>query len=172
MPPPAVAIQSGGNFTLPCPARRHSEDMNSTPEWPLTLYFDGHCPLCLKEVGWLASRADPARLRLVDLHQLAGSEPGLPDQATLMATLHARDASGRWFTGVDATLAAWQAAGVGAWLAWLRLPGVHWLARHIYRVFARHRMSLGRWLGPTVCDQRCRQQAMDQLGAERINDGR
>ena len=89
-----------------------------------------------------------------------------------MASLHARDADGTWFEGVDATLAAWQAAGVGRRLAWLRWPGIYWLAKRVYRWFARHRHLLGRWLGPRVCDEHCRQTAREQAGQGPARDGR
>ena len=37
------------------------------PHWPLTLYHDGDCPLCAREIAWLRGNADPARLQLSDI---------------------------------------------------------------------------------------------------------
>src|SRR5690606_26370025 len=37
------------------------------PTLPLTLYVDADCPLCAREIHLLQRRADPQRLRLVDI---------------------------------------------------------------------------------------------------------
>ncbi len=42
------------------------------PHWPLTLYHDGDCPLCAREIAWLKRNADPARLQLTDIAALLG----------------------------------------------------------------------------------------------------
>ncbi|MCE9680747.1 DCC1-like thiol-disulfide oxidoreductase family protein [Halomonas alkalisoli] len=34
---------------------------------PVTLYHDGHCPLCQREVAWLARHPLAARVELVDI---------------------------------------------------------------------------------------------------------
>ena len=142
------------------------------PRLPVTVYYDGQCPLCLKEMGWLARHASADDLKLVNIHQLAGADPALPEPQALMAVLHARDADGHWYLGVDATLAAWQAAGKGQWLAWLRWPVIAWVARRVYAWFARHRMSISARLGPRVCDGRCQSQAHRQLERQAPGDGR
>ena len=41
--------------------------MDRKPTWPLTLYFDGECPLCAREIKTLRGRAAPERLRFVDI---------------------------------------------------------------------------------------------------------
>jgi predicted DCC family thiol-disulfide oxidoreductase YuxK len=143
-----------------------------TEELPITLYFDGHCPLCLREVRWLAGRARPDRLRLVDVHDdLALACDSTPPRESMLAVLHARTATGRWLTGVDATVAAWQAAGAGAWVVWLAWPGVRRLSWPLYRLFARHRHRLARWVGDRMCDPDCRQQAHDRVDPDRIKGG-
>ena len=142
------------------------------PKLPLTLYYDGHCPLCLKEVGWLARRARPGDLELVDLHRLEPGREDMPDHQALMAILHAQDADGHWYRGVDATLAAWQAAGVGRWLVWLDWPLIHRVARRVYAWFARHRMTISARLGPRVCDGQCQSRARIALDRAEMNDGR
>jgi len=38
-----------------------------TPEFPLTLYVDLACPLCAREVRWLARHARPERLVMRDI---------------------------------------------------------------------------------------------------------
>ncbi|AWM92497.1 hypothetical protein DJ564_17570 [Pseudomonas sp. 31-12] len=41
--------------------------MHKKEQWPLTLYFDGECPLCAREIKFLNQRAKDARLRFVDI---------------------------------------------------------------------------------------------------------
>jgi predicted DCC family thiol-disulfide oxidoreductase YuxK len=139
---------------------------------PITLYFDGRCPLCLREVRWLAGRADPARLRLVDVHDdLALACDRTPAREEMLAILHARTASGQWLTGVEATVAAWQAAGAGVWVRWLIWPGVRRLSWLLYRLFARYRHRLARIVGEQVCNPDCRQQAHDSVDPARVKGG-
>ena len=132
------------------------------PTYPLNLFFDGACPLCVKEVAWLARIGDPQRLQLVDVNTL-DTEANLPSRADLLATLHARDRAGTWYRGVDATVVAWQAAGVGGRVAWLRWPLIYPLAKVVYRLFARHRHAISRLFGAKVCDERCMGAARTQL---------
>lgn len=136
--------------------------MALNPVYPVELFFDGDCPLCIREVAWLAARSSAGRLQLLDVNTLE-SDDNLPGRAELLAILHARDAAGNWYRGVDATVAVWQAAGVGARVAWLRWPLIYPVARWTYGLFARHRVSLARLFGARVCDQRCRGAARRQL---------
>ena len=41
--------------------------MNMRPTWPLTLYYDGDCPLCAREIHTLRRHASVQRLCLVDI---------------------------------------------------------------------------------------------------------
>jgi len=135
---------------------------------PLTLYFDGRCPLCLREVRWLALRARPDRLRLVDVHDdLALTCHSTPSRQEMLAMLHARTARGQWLVGVDATVAAWQAAGVGGWVSWLTWPLMRRFSVFAYQWFARYRHRLAALVGERVCDRGCREEALRNAGPER-----
>ena len=70
-----------------------------------TLHYDGHCPLCMREVRLLRRIAGPG-LALVDLHEVP-DRPGQPTRLFKLTTLHLQTASGEWLTGVDATVRAW-----------------------------------------------------------------
>ena len=126
-------------------------------EWPLTLYHDADCPLCAREINFLRKRSDPTRLILVDISAAdfdAFQQTGrsLP---VLQASLHGQDASGRWFTGLDATRASWLAGGFkrASWI--LGLPPVRWLLLPGYRLFAWLRPSL-HWLPHPDGAARCK----------------
>ena len=129
------------------------------PHWPLTLYHDGDCPLCAREIAWLKRRARPDRLQLSDI-RAADFDPEAIDRslAQLQNLLHGRFADGRWVTGLDATYWSWIAAG-HPWLAeplswrWLR-PAVN----SLYRQFCRLRPSLA-WLPHPDGAQRCQNDA-------------
>jgi predicted DCC family thiol-disulfide oxidoreductase YuxK len=90
---------------------------------PITVYFDGHCAVCSREVA-LYRRLD-RRTRICWL-DLAGPTDVLHDAGFSLAAaldlLHVRDADGSLRIGLDAHL-----------LMWERLPGLHWLARAVRR---------------------------------------
>lgn len=91
---------------------------------PVTLYHDGRCPLCQKEVQWLSRHPRGNRIRLVDI-QAPGFDPqalGIRFEA-MMGKLHLRDVDGRWFIGMDASRALYAVLGYRR-LVWLScLPG-------------------------------------------------
>jgi len=127
------------------------------PELPLTLYVDGACPLCAREIIWLRRHATPDRLQLMDISaQGFNSEERSLEQ--LRSKLHARGANGQWLTGLDATYWSWRAAGLGKWaapLGWRPLRPFLLLA---YWLFSLARPHLG-WLphpaGSNRCAERC-----------------
>ncbi|MCQ4347634.1 DUF393 domain-containing protein [Pseudomonas stutzeri] len=120
--------------------------MSDAPAWPLTLYYDGACPLCAREIRLLRRRADAARLQLVDIAAGDFDPTSLGLSLTqLQARLHARFADGRWVDGLDATFWSWRAAGLGHWAAPLRWPPLRPLLEAGYRLFCRLRPQL-HWL--------------------------
>ena len=68
--------------------------MYRSPHWPLTIYYDGDCPLCAREIRFLNRHANAQRLLLIDI----GSEAFQADCVgidTLINRLHARFADGQ-----------------------------------------------------------------------------
>lgn len=114
------------------------------PEWPLTLYYDGECPLCLREIRMFRRRNKQGRLELVDIAEPSIMPlPGL-SRADMLDCLHAQFSNGQLVTGIDATY--WSYKSVG--LDWLVMP-LHWAwARPFwlwaYRQFCRLRPALAR----------------------------
>ncbi len=102
-----------------------------------TLFYDGRCPLCTKEMERLAPLKDQ-QLQLADIHTLA-PDPHLPDTDTLLRTLHLRMPDGRLLTGADANVAAWQYTRLGAWFRWMRWPVISSLVDRLYDAWARRR---------------------------------
>lgn len=103
-----------------------------------TLYFDGLCPLCAKEVRQLRRLADDG-LVLRDIHQLPDTHQ--PDRATLLRTLHLQTASGDWVTGLSATVRAWQHTSFGWVFRPLLWPGLVAISSRAYRAWAGRRFN-------------------------------
>lgn len=116
----------------------------------MTMYYDGACPLCLAEIEWLASRNARDLLRFVDI-AVAGEtlSCGLSCEAAML-TMHARLDDGSLLHGAAVFAAAYQRAGLPR-LAWLvSRPWLQPLLGPLYSLFARHRMSISRLIGPAM----------------------
>jgi len=125
------------------------------PVYPLTLLYDGACPICRREVAFLARRDSAAQLRFVDI-AAAGFEPrawgraqGLadfPDAAALDARIHAVTAAREIVVGLDVFRLAWRAVGLGRLASITGWPLLRPLAERAYLAFARNRHGLSRRL--------------------------
>ncbi len=103
-----------------------------------TLYFDGSCPLCRREMRHLA-RLKSERLILQDIHDVPESDD-IPDKAALLQSLHLRK-NGHWVTGLDANITAWQYTRIGFLWQWLSWPLIKPVAAWGYRVWATRRYA-------------------------------
>lgn len=104
---------------------------------PAILYYDGKCPLCMREMARLG-KLKSAQLQLADIHEVA-PDSGLPDRDTLLRTLHLQLPDGRLVTGADANVAAWQYTRHGLWFRWMRWPGLRPVVDSVYDAWARWR---------------------------------
>ena len=104
---------------------------------PDTLYYDGNCPLCLKEVARLNELADQD-LVLCDIFELE-EDTSLPERDTLLRELHLKTSSGALLTGVDANVAAWRHTDRGFLFAWMTWPIIKPCMDALYRGWARWR---------------------------------
>ena len=84
--------------------------MNNAVQYPLTIYFDGSCPLCTREVQLLARYDGENRLRLVDCSPANFSDVDGHSRHAMMTLIHARDATGRWLIGPPVFAAAYRAS--------------------------------------------------------------
>ncbi|MBB5017591.1 putative DCC family thiol-disulfide oxidoreductase YuxK [Chitinivorax tropicus] len=119
----------------------------------LTVFYDSQCPLCMREVKMLTRLDKRGALHFIDAaaNDFDASSWGYQQQE-LMARLHALGEDGRLYTGMDAARAMYTAIGAGWLVAPTRLPGLRQLTDAAYRLFARHRLRIGRWLGRQDCD--------------------
>ena len=119
-----------------------------TIRYPLTIFYDASCPMCSGEMQALKSRDRQGRLELVDCAAPDFDEcvlAGTPiKRSDLMGLIHARDAHGRWFVGMDVFELAYRAAGfeslADAWGDRRWRP----LFDRVYPWIARYRQGLSR----------------------------
>jgi predicted DCC family thiol-disulfide oxidoreductase YuxK len=120
---------------------------------PLTVLYDGACPLCRREIGiyrGLQPLRSDAPVCFADVSDAAVPLPlALPPGTTreqLLARFHVRGRDGQWLSGAQAFLALWAALPGWRWLALAgRVPGAAWLMERTYRLFLRWRPTLQRW---------------------------
>src|SRR5689334_24910211 len=90
--------------------------MNRLILYPLTVFYDASCPMCASEMHALKARDAEGRLELVDCSAADFDETVLAGtcirREELMTLIHARDAHGRWFVGVDVLEIAYRIAGL------------------------------------------------------------
>ena len=70
-----------------------------------TLYYDGACPLCNREMKHLAELKQES-LALVDIHTIEITDD-MPSKEDLLLNLHLKRGDS-WIVGADANVAAWQ----------------------------------------------------------------
>ncbi|MEP5568333.1 MAG: DUF393 domain-containing protein [Halioglobus sp.] len=102
-----------------------------------TLYYDGRCSICAKEMKRLA-RLKTDDLVLTDIHSMY-ADSSLPDTDTLLRTLHLREAGGNLLTGVDANVAAWSYTRIGPLFRWMQWPLIAPVVDIFYTRWARWR---------------------------------
>jgi len=112
-----------------------------------TLYYDGHCPLCLREIKALVRLRDE-QLQLVDVHSYEPA-PEEPTRESMLLRLHLRTSDGTWLNGVDATVQAWSHTRWGFMFKPLRWPLLAPLADRAYNFWARRRFN------GLYCDSAC-----------------
>ena len=112
----------------------------------LTIWFDGACPLCRREIALMRRLDRRGAIRFVDV--AAGAPADCPvDPAELLARFHARE-NGRILSGAEAFAAMWRAIPLLRPLGLLaRNPIMLALIDCGYRAFLRIRPRLQRLIG-------------------------
>lgn len=107
------------------------------------VFFDGDCPLCLREISLLRRLDRHQRIRFTDIAAptFDPASLGLSFQ-TLMDQIHGRLPDGTLITGVEVFRQLYAAVGLGPLVAVTRLPGLAQLLDLGYRMFAANRLKL------------------------------
>ena len=126
----------------------YSYDMVALPHPLPTVYFDGGCPVCTREVAVYQRQPGADAVHWVDVAQcgLGDLGAGLTRQAA-MARLHLRHPDGSLVSGAQAFTSLWRVLPRWAWLGRIlgAGPGL-WLLEAGYRGFLVLRRS---WRQPS-----------------------
>ena len=113
---------------------------------PLTVLYDGACPLCRREIGLYWGLKPNAPVCFADVSDAALPLPPGTTREQLLARFHVRGRDGRLLDGAQAFLALWAALPGWRWLALAgHLPGAAWAMERSYGLFLRWRPALQRW---------------------------
>jgi predicted DCC family thiol-disulfide oxidoreductase YuxK len=121
----------------------------------LTVYYDGACPLCTREIAWYRRLRANAAIDWTDVSRCgdAGLPPGLSREQAL-ARFHVRAADGSLRSGAAGFLALWARIAVLRPLAWLAsVPPLPWLLERAYRAFLPLRPRLQRLARKSAAQQ-------------------
>jgi predicted DCC family thiol-disulfide oxidoreductase YuxK len=114
------------------------------PPPELTIYYDGSCPLCWREVAFYRRLPGADQLDWVDVSVGAQLGEGLSCDAA-MRRFHVREANGRLLSGGAAFARLWRALPGWRVLGWcLAWPPMSWALELIYRSFLPLRPRLQR----------------------------
>ncbi len=127
-----------------------------------TLFYDGQCPLCVKEMDRLR-QLKSSTLELQDIHALDDlavtetlestrgdtqktverapehvSTTAMPSKTALLKVLHLQR-DGQFITGIDANIAAWQHTRYGWLWRWLSWPIIRPIVEIVYDRWAKWR---------------------------------
>jgi predicted DCC family thiol-disulfide oxidoreductase YuxK len=125
----------------------------------LIIFFDGGCPLCVKEMRHLKRLDKEGRIQFENVNEPDFSQryPQV-DVAKANQYLHGQVSSGDMIYGLDVTHEAWSLVGKGWMIAPLRWPVIRWFADKTYLFFARNRNRISKLL---TGKERCAQCSID-----------
>jgi predicted DCC family thiol-disulfide oxidoreductase YuxK len=124
-------------------------------QYKVEVFFDGDCPLCLREINMLRRLDRKHHVRFTDI-ALATFDPrdvGL-SWTTLMDRIHGRLSDGTIIEGVEVFRQLYSAVGFGPLVALTRLPGVSQLLDAAYHLFAKNRLKFTGRCVDGVCPTR------------------
>jgi predicted DCC family thiol-disulfide oxidoreductase YuxK len=116
----------------------HSSQATS---FDVEVYFDGDCPLCVREIRMLQRLDRKHRISFVNIAAEDFSPQALgTTMSSLMSQIRAKLPDGTWIEGVEVFRRLYSAIGFGLLVSLTRLPGVKWLLDVAYGYFAKNRL--------------------------------
>lgn len=116
------------------------------PMKTISVYYDGLCHLCSREINHYKTLQGSEKVDFVDITDplFQAQQWGL-DPVKVHQSLHVRDRSGSFQTGVDAFICIWQELSALRFLASIaRVKPIYSVMKILYFVFAKVRPLLPR----------------------------
>lgn len=125
-------------------------------QWQFKVLYDGECPLCKVEAGWMRKMSRNGALVLEDI-AAPTFDPSRYGKTLdeLMGSIHGVHRDGRLTVGVETFRQAYRSLGLGWLLAPTGWPILRPLVDFGYRLFARYRLPLGALMGRKCSADRC-----------------
>lgn len=126
-----------------CSHNNESGSFLGSPDYQIQVFYDGDCPLCMREVNMLRRMDRKQQIQFTDIAaaDFQAGDYGL-GQEELMAEIHGRLPDGTWVRGVEVFRRIYTALGWRAVVRLTRLPVVAGLIAGAYRLFARNRLRM------------------------------
>ena len=121
----------------------------------LTIFYDGGCPLCAREMRHLQNLDTEQKIAYEDINA-PDFNRRFPyvDKLEADQILHGELAGGEMIYALDVTYCAWSLVGKRHWVAPLRWPVIKQIADYAYILFAKHRHRFSSLLtGQPRCDR-------------------
>ncbi len=123
----------------------------SSSNFPLTLLYDGACPVCNLEMDNLKARNTAGMLQFVDIAApFFDSAPYGTSLKAMNGLIHAVRPDGSLVIGTEVFRLAYGAVGLGHWAAPTGWPLLKPVFDAAYKVFARNRYGISRAVGPVL----------------------
>ncbi len=120
---------------------------DSAPQYPLRVFYDGQCPLCIRAMKRHQRHDVNHLLRAINIAapDFNATDYGLNPQR-VQAVLHVQASDGRIFTAMDALVCIWNALPVRAdrqvLITLLQIQLLRNWADRVYRFIAKNRQRL------------------------------
>ncbi len=124
------------------------------PGKAVEVFYDGACPLCMREIRMLMRKDRSAQIEFTDIAAPSFDPTAVgTTMAELMAKIKGRRPDGSWIEGVEVFRQLYTAIGWGRLVSLTRIPGISHLLSLGYRWFAKNRMRLtGRCEPDKACE--------------------
>jgi predicted DCC family thiol-disulfide oxidoreductase YuxK len=111
--------------------------------YEVEVFYDGECPLCVREIRLLQRLDRRGRIRFTDI-AAPDFDEGTAGKSfdELMGRIHARLADGSYVEGVEVFRRLYGAVGFGPFVSFTRLPGVKQAMDASYEWFAKNRLRI------------------------------
>jgi predicted DCC family thiol-disulfide oxidoreductase YuxK len=143
--PGVAGSRAGGSSRAGSSAGANRDAGSATPGsgWTVEVFYDGDCPLCMREIRMLMRLDRARRIRFTNIAapEFDAGAYGLT-QADFMARIRGRAPDGAWIEGVEVFRRLYTAVGFGPIAKLTRLPGVSHALDAAYVVFAKNRLRI------------------------------